>query len=114
MPISEAARSDLYTGLSEVIGPERAETLMNAIPLHDLDEVATRGDIAMVKGYIALIKADIVEARAELKSDIANLRAEIKADMATQIGALRKSVSTWMVTLLVAIIAAMAGISFAS
>jgi hypothetical protein len=59
MPISEAARNDLYTGLSEVLGPKRAETLMSVIRLQDLDEVATKRDIA--------------ELRAELKAEIAPL-----------------------------------------
>lgn len=49
MPISEAARNDLYTGLTEVLGPNRAETLMSVIRLHDLDEVATKGDLALLK-----------------------------------------------------------------
>lgn len=43
MGISEAARNDPYNGLRDVIAAERAETLMSAIPLHDLDEVATKG-----------------------------------------------------------------------
>ena len=68
MAISEAARHDLYTGLSELLGPERTETLMSALPIYDLDEVATKGDIA--------------ELRAEIKGDIAELRAEIKGDIA--------------------------------
>lgn len=66
MPISEAERADLYTGLSEVVGQRRAEILMSAIA--DLDMVATKGDI--------------VELRSELKVEIAELRAEFKADFA--------------------------------
>lgn len=52
MAISEAARSDLYTGLRDVLGPGRAETLMSAIPLHDLDEVATKRDIAARRAQV--------------------------------------------------------------
>ena len=48
MAISEAAGSDLITGLRDVLGPERAETLMSAIPLQDLDEVATKRDLAVL------------------------------------------------------------------
>lgn len=58
MPISEAARSDLYTGLSELLGTERAETLMSAIPRYHLDEVATKGDIQSLRPEI---KADFVK-----------------------------------------------------
>ena len=100
MAISEAARSDLYNGLRDVLGPERAETLMSAIPLHDLDEVATKRDIAE-------LRAEIAELRAELKEDIAALRVE----MANEIGALRKTMSNWMVTVLVAVVGAMVSIA---
>jgi hypothetical protein len=105
--ISEAARSDLYNGLSQMLGPERAETLMSAIPLHDLDEVATKGDLALLA---ADLRSEMAGLRAELKTDIAELR----ADMITEIGALRSSMTNWMLTLLVTIVGAMAGISFLS
>lgn len=59
MRISEADRADLYTGFVEVFGPKRAETMMSVIGTKDLDEVATRGDIA--------------ELRAEFKSDLTRL-----------------------------------------
>lgn len=96
MAISEAARSDLYTGLRDVLGPDRAETLMSAIPLHDFDEVATNRDVA--------------ELRAELKSEIADVRADIaqlRADFTGEIDSLRKSMTTWVLGLAVAIIGAM-------
>jgi hypothetical protein len=96
MAISEAARSDLYHGLRDLLGDERAETLMSAIPLHDLDEVATKGDIA--------------DLRAEMKTDIA----ELKVDIVTQVGALQRTTAAWMLTLLVAVIGAIAGVGLLS
>ena len=45
MAISEAARADLYTGLSEVLGRDRAETLMAYLPTFDPTDIATRADI---------------------------------------------------------------------
>lgn len=107
MAISEAARSDLYTGLRDVLGPERAETLMSAIPLHDFDEVATKADLAILR---AELMGEIRGLRVELKTDIANLRAELTSEVA----AFRKQMGNWMLTLLVAIVGAMAGISFLS
>lgn len=107
MAISEAARSDLYTGLSEVIGPERAEVLMNAIPLHDLDEVATKGDMATLK---AELKGDLATLKAELKADIAELETSVMAATHRESAALRKSFTNWMLTLMVAIIGAMIGV----
>lgn len=59
MALSEAERTDLYTGLVEVFGPTRAEIMMSAYKLHDLDEVATKGDLA--------------DLRAEIKSDFVRL-----------------------------------------
>ena len=114
MAISEAARSDLYTGLRDVLGRERAETLMSAIPLHDLEEVATKGDLAVLRGDVAGVRAelktDIADLRAELKTDIGDLRAEIHREF----GSMRKTFTTWMLTLSVAIIAAMASIVLTS
>jgi len=126
--ISEAARSDLYNGLSQVLGPERAETLMSAIPLHDLDEVATKGGLALLaadlRSEMGDLRSEMGDLRSEmgdLRSEMAGLRAELKtdlaelrADMITEIGALRSSMTNWMLTLLVTIVGAMAGISFLS
>jgi hypothetical protein len=103
MAISEAARSDLYTGLRDVLGSERAETLMSAIPLHDLDEVPTKGDLAELR---ADLRADMAELKAELKEDIAELRVE----MSVEIGALRKTMTNWMLTVLVTVVGAMVSI----
>lgn len=118
MAISEAARSDLYTGLRDVLGPERAETLMSAIPLHDFDEVATKADLAILRaelmgeisGLRAELMGEISGLRVELKTDIANLR----ADVTSEIAALRRQMGNWMLMLLVTIVGAMAGISFLS
>lgn len=74
--MSEAARNDLYNGLSEVLGPERAETLMSYLPRYDPGEVATRSDLDS-------IRTEIADLRSELKSDIADLRSEVKADTAS-------------------------------
>ena len=49
MPISEAGRADLYTGLAEVLGPDRAETLMAQLPRYDPAEVATKSDLAELR-----------------------------------------------------------------
>ena len=61
MPISEAARADLYTGLAEVLGPDRAETLMAQLPRFDPIDVATKSDLAELR----------TELRAELRDGLA-------------------------------------------
>ena len=49
MPTSDAARHDLYTGLAELLGSDRAETLMTHLPTYDPAEVATKADIAELR-----------------------------------------------------------------
>ncbi len=45
MSTTESRRRDLYNGLSESIGPERAETLMAYLPNREYDDLATRSDL---------------------------------------------------------------------
>lgn len=52
--MSEAQRADLYTGLVEVLGPDRAETLMAHIPRSDP----------------AATKAELKELRVELRVEL--------------------------------------------
>ncbi len=92
MAISEAARSDLYTVLRKVIGPDPAETLMTVFPRYETDQVATKGDLAVL--------------RAEFKTDIAELRAEIAALIAS----VHKTMAIWSLTILVTVIGAMVGL----
>ena len=63
MSISEAARHDLYNGLSDLLGPERAETLMTHLPRYDPAEVAT--------------KSDLVELKTDLEAGIAGLESSM-------------------------------------
>ena len=84
MPISEAARADLYTGLAEVLGPERAETLMAQLPRFDPADVAT--------------KADLKELRVELRDGLAAVNQRLDRLLQT------------LVTGLFVIVAAMVGL----
>lgn len=99
MAISEAARSDLYTVLRKVIGPDPAETLMTVFPRYETDQVATKGDVALLKGDLAVL-------RAEFKTDIAELRAEI----AGLVASVHKTMAIWSLTILVTVIGAMVGL----
>jgi len=84
MPISEAARADLYTGLAEVLGPERAETLMAQLRRSDPADVAT--------------KADLKELRVELRDGLAAVNQRLDRLLQT------------LVTGLFVIVAAMVGL----
>jgi len=86
MAMSAAEHSDLYTGLTEVLGESRAEVLMRAIPLHDLDQVATKRDLEV-------------------------MRLEMRTQIAEAVVKLQRTFSAWMIGMLVAVIAAMATMS---
>ncbi|MFP3883727.1 MAG: hypothetical protein ACLFWH_15615 [Actinomycetota bacterium] len=103
MAISEAARHDLYTGLRDVIGPERAETLMSAIPLHDLDEVVTKADL---RAEAAGLCAEIADLRTEVRTGLANLVANLEAQNA----AMYKHVNRLVGAVLVSIVGAVLGV----
>ena len=75
--------------------------------------LATKADIAAVKGDIAKVRAelkgDIAKVRAELKGDIAKFRAELKGDIAKVRAELKADIATvkadllkWMVGALIA------------
>jgi hypothetical protein len=77
MAISEASRKDLYTGLAGAIGPANAEVLMSVLPFYELDEIATKSDIALLKADIALLDARISRLEAEmieLRHDLHEMR----------------------------------------
>ena len=89
---SEAARHDLYNGLNELLGPERAETLMAALPAYDTSDLVTKSDLMVFGAEMrSELRAEISEFRADAKSDIASLRGEL-SDLGTQVGALETRV----------------------
>jgi hypothetical protein len=45
MPSTESARNDLYNGLTDLLGADRAETLMRHLPAFDPSQVATKADL---------------------------------------------------------------------
>jgi len=48
MTNAEPARHALYAELERVLGVEHADTLMTHLPQHTSDDVATKGDIALL------------------------------------------------------------------
>ena len=71
---------------------------MSAIPLYDLDEVATKRDLLVLKGDLQVLKAE--------------LRAEFTAMLSAEVGGLRRTMTNWMLTQSVAIIGAIVGVAF--
>ena len=66
MAISEAARADLYNGLADVLGPDRAETLMTQLPKYDPTDVATKADIAELKAEIRDVNSGLAAVNTRL------------------------------------------------
>jgi hypothetical protein len=55
--VSEAERFDLYNGIAELLGPERAETFMSAFPTVDISELATKADLAALDARMGALEA---------------------------------------------------------
>lgn len=64
---------------------------MSAIPLYDLDEVATKRDLQVLKS---------------------ELRAEFTALLSAEVSGLRRTMTNWMLTQSVVIIGAIVGVAF--
>ena len=95
MSPTEMRRLVLYERLIELLGDERAATLMEHLPPGGWDNVATKDDVntavtlaegrlnsefAKVRGEIAEVRGEIAEVRGE----IIELRGEIKYDNSRQ------------------------------
>lgn len=61
MPRDPQSRDELHRRLAESIGPEAAATLMEALPPHPWDELASRSDVAVLKTDVAVLKTDVGE-----------------------------------------------------
>jgi len=66
MQISEAARADLYHGLVELLGEDRAETLMTHMPRYEPADVATKSDITELKSEIGELKVGLAAVNTRL------------------------------------------------
>lgn len=66
MQISEAARADLYHGLVELLGEDRAETLMTHLPRYEPADLATKSDIIELKSEIGELKVGLAAVNTRL------------------------------------------------
>ena len=57
MAVSEARRRDLYNVLDELLGTERADTLMAYLPAYETIEVATKDDIRRLESRLDAMDA---------------------------------------------------------
>ena len=102
---SEAARLDLYNGLSEILGTERAETLMAALPTYDISEIATKSDIYALEARVDA-RFDSIGARIDgLESRLASVETIVIG-----LGARMDRMFLAMIAGLFVIVATMAGV----
>ena len=59
MTVPEARRHDLYNALEEVLGTDRADTLMAHLPTTEAAALATRGDFEEIRAEVKGIRAEI-------------------------------------------------------
>jgi hypothetical protein len=87
MAISEDRRHEMYEGLIEALGRERATTLMEHLPPVGWADVATKRDLDQQTLVLRRdMEAEFGKVRAELGSEIASVRTEI-ASLRTEIAA---------------------------
>ena len=85
MAITEEARHDMYEGLTEVLGEQRATTLMEHLPPTGWGGVATRRDLEALQ---AVTRAVIADLRTEMHKGFAQtLRWAVGANFALLGGA---------------------------
>jgi hypothetical protein len=75
----EARRHDLYHGLEEVLGTDRADTLMAYLPSRETTDLATGADVVDLRADIHQVRAEVHRVRGELKSEIQDVRGELKS-----------------------------------
>jgi hypothetical protein len=108
MAISEDRRHEMYEGLIEALGRERATTLMEHLPPVGWADVATKRDLDQqtlvlrrdMEAEFGKVRAEIASVRAELGAEIASVRTEIAAAEARFERALRDQTRLFFLGLL--------------
>lgn len=62
MTTAESSRHDLYTGLAEFLGPDRADTLMTYLPSRESTDLATKADLNALELTLG-VRIDRVDGR---------------------------------------------------
>lgn len=100
MAITEETRNDLYQGLAEALGKQKATTLMEHLPPGGWGDVATKQDLHLLGTEL---RAEIGELRSEMEMRFIEVRAQF-ADLRTELhNTLRMHLLAMMATMLTAI-----------
>jgi len=82
MMTSENDRLQLHQDLRQAVGDRSAATLMTEVFRMDPERVATKEDLAEVRGEIAEVRSELRGEIAELRGEIADVRAELRGEIA--------------------------------
>lgn len=106
MAASEAARHDLYTGLVDLLGEERARTLMSFLPPYDPSEIVTTASLSTVRSDLAGVESRLIERFERVEDRIAGLErkmdtslAQLRGEVDTGLGQLRRDTGTGLAQL---------------
>ncbi|MCZ7628649.1 MAG: hypothetical protein M5U19_06130 [Microthrixaceae bacterium] len=102
--MSNAQRHDLHSGLKEVLGPQRAEVLMDYLPPVGWADVATKRDLDVgLSTLSAKIDTEVAGLSAKIDTEVAGLSAKIDLETAnrrTDVERLEKSMEALKVAVL--------------
>ena len=112
MMTSENDRLQLHQDLRQAVGDRSAATLMTEVFRMDPERVATKEDLAEVRGELAEVRSELRGEIAELRGEIAEVRGEIadvRAELRGEIAEVRldaaRQTRQLTLTLLVAFLA---------
>ena len=92
MAITEAERYALVGGLIEMLGEERAETLMKCILPEGWEHLATKQDVELegerLRGDFGILRGEFGELRGEVRGELGELRGEL-GELRGELGELR-------------------------
>ena len=109
MALTHTQRTSMFNTLTEFMGQDDAETLMEHLPPSGWDNVATKDDLrvgfaelnaVVAKGFAqaaierAEIRAEAAAERAQIRTEAAAERAQIRTEAATQWAEIRSETAT--------------------
>ncbi len=98
MALTHTQRTSMFNTLTEFMGQDDAETLMEHLPPSGWDNVATKDDLrvgfAELNAVVAKGFAQAAIERAEIRAEAAAERAQIRTEAATQWAEIRSETAT--------------------
>lgn len=80
MPLTETTRYQLFQGLQETLGPDKASTLMELLPPVGWSDVATKRDLDHLA---ATFRSDLDHMGTEVRGELATLGSELRGEIGT-------------------------------